>query len=88
MNFSIFAKENLKSKMHSTHKKELLIINGVEIPLMQKGRLNIYNEQQIKAAGGVDALSNAINYKKPQNWPTMDFTEEEWNHLERLLKED
>ena len=55
---------------------------------MQKGQLNIYNEQQIKAAGGVDALSDVIHYEKPQTWPTMDLTEEEWNNLERLLKED
>jgi hypothetical protein len=74
--------------MNSIQKKSSININGVAIPFMHKGQLNIYNEQQIKAAGGVDALSDVIHYEKPQSWPTMDLTDEEWNNLEQLLKED
>lgn len=74
--------------MNTIQRKILITMNGVEMPLMQKRQLNIYKEQQIKVTGGVDALSNVINYEKPQSWLTLDLTDREWNNLEQLLKGD
>ena len=54
-----------------------------------RGRqLNVYNSAQINAAGGIAAFSKLIGNDKPIEAPNIEFTEEEWEEIEKILKQD
>ena len=50
--------------------------------------LNIYNSNQINAAGGIEAFSKLIGNDKPIEAPKILFTNEDWHEIERILKQD
>jgi hypothetical protein len=64
------------------------IVNEVIIPFMKKGKLNIYTPEQINALGGMNGFLDVIASKKPIKIPTIEFSEKEWDDMEKLLKED
>jgi hypothetical protein len=70
-----------------TETDNAFIINGIEIPKMKATRLNIYNSTQIKAVG-IEAFLDLVCEKEPIAPPDLGFTEEEWDEMEKLLKED
>jgi hypothetical protein len=50
--------------------------------------LNVYNSDQINAAGGIEAFSKLIGNDKPIEPPKIEFTKEEWEEMDRILKRD
>lgn len=75
------------SRKTITETENAFIINGIEIPKMKATRLNIYNSTQIKAVG-IEAFLDLVSEKEPILPPDLGFTEEEWDEMEKLLKED
>jgi hypothetical protein len=55
------------------------------IPLLKKGKLNIYSPEQIKAAGGMDSFLDIIANKEPISMPDFGFTENQWKEMEKYL---
>lgn len=51
-----------------------------------RGRqLNVYNSEQINAAGGIAAFSKLIGNDKPIEAPNIEFTNEEWEEMLKCL---
>lgn len=50
--------------------------------------LNVYNSDQINAAGGIEAFSKLIGNDKQIEVPKIQFTDEEWDEMEKILKQD
>ena len=57
-------------------------------PIKRGHGLNIYNADQINAAGGIEAFNKLIGNVKPIEAPNIEFTDEEWKEMERILKQD
>lgn len=70
-----------------TETENTFIINGIEIPKMKATRLNIYNSTQIKTVG-IEVFLDLVCEKEPIAPPDLGFTEDEWDEMEKLLKED
>jgi hypothetical protein len=57
--------------------------------VFKKGRgLNLYNSDEINAAGGIKAFSKLIGNDKPIEVPKIEFTDEDWMEIEKILKQD
>jgi hypothetical protein len=50
--------------------------------------LNVYNSDQINAAGGIEAFNKLIGNDKPIEAPKIEFTDAEWEEMEKILKQD
>jgi hypothetical protein len=50
--------------------------------------LNVYNSDQINAAGGIEAFNKLIGNDKPIAAPKIEFTDAEWDEIEKILKQD
>ncbi len=70
-----------------TETSEAYLYKGVAIPKLKRGQLNIYNSSQIKAVG-TETFLELICEKEPIQPPDLGFSDEEWNEMEELLKED
>ncbi|MCU0446261.1 MAG: hypothetical protein MUE85_15245 [Microscillaceae bacterium] len=51
-------------------------------------QLNIYNPKEIMSVGGIEIFSKMIGNDKPIQIPSIEFTQEEWDEIERLLNID
>lgn len=58
------------------------------IPLLKKGKLNIYSPQQINAVGGIEKFLDLVAQKEPISIPDFGFTEAEWKEMEKFLRDD
>ena len=58
-----------------------------DTPLKKYHGLNVYNSDQINAAGGIEAFNKLIGNDKPIEVPKIEFTNEEWEEMERILKQ-
>jgi hypothetical protein len=67
---------------------DTIVVDGIEIPRMKKGKLNIYNSKQINAVGGIESFLDIIGSDKPIEIPPFDFTEKEILEMDELMKED
>jgi hypothetical protein len=65
---------------------DAIIVNGIEIPRLKKGKLNIYNPKQINAVGGMESFLDLIGSGKPIEIPNFNFTEEELFEMDELMK--
>ncbi len=63
--------------------KPKVIVKRIVIPPMQAGKLNVFNAEQIGAAGGIEAFSKLIGNETAKQWPVLDFSEEEWEAMLR-----
>lgn len=63
-------------------------IPPTKIPPLQKGKLNIYSPEQVKQAGGIENFLNIVALKEPITIPDLGFSEEQWNEMEKLLRDD
>ncbi|MBC7891154.1 MAG: hypothetical protein H7Y12_02990 [Sphingobacteriaceae bacterium] len=61
--------------------KPKVVTKRIVIPPMQEGTLNVYNSEQIQAAGGLEAFNTLIGNDKPKIWPTIEFTDDEWKEM-------
>lgn len=62
-------------------------VNGITIPKLKRGQLNIYDSIQIKALG-VETFLDLVCEKETIQPPDLGFTDAEWDEMEKLLKED
>jgi hypothetical protein len=62
---------------------DAIIVSGIEIPRLKKGRLNIYNPKQINAVGGMESFLDLIGSDKPIEIPNFNFTEEELINMDK-----
>lgn len=67
---------------------DAIIVSGIEIPRLKKGKLNIYNPKQINAAGGMESFLDLIGSGEPIEIPNFDFSEEELKNIDKLMKEE
>ena len=63
------------------------IVNGIEIPRLQRGKLNIYKPELIKAIG-TEQFLDLVATKKTIEIPDFGFSQAEWNEMEKLLTND
>jgi hypothetical protein len=64
-------------------------IKNVSITTIKKAHgLNVYNSDQINAAGGIEAFNKLIGNDKPIEVPKIEFTDAEWEEMEKILKQD
>lgn len=57
--------------------------------VFKKGHeLNVYNSDQINAAGGIEAFNKLIGNDKTIEAPKIEFTDAEWEEMEKLLRQD
>jgi hypothetical protein len=64
-------------------------IKNVSITTIKKTHgLNVYNSDQINAAGGIEAFNKLIGNDKPIEVPKIEFTDAEWEEMEKILKQD
>ncbi|MCU0325371.1 MAG: hypothetical protein MUF45_08985 [Spirosomaceae bacterium] len=63
-------------------------IANIPILPIQKGKLNIYSPEQIKRVGGIENFLDLVALKEPINIPDLGFTEEQWDEMEKLLRDD
>ena len=55
---------------------------------LKKGQeLNIYGSTQINGAGGIEAFNKLIENDKPIKVPKIEFTDQEWEEMEMILKQ-
>lgn len=73
---------------HIQESIDAIVVNGIEIPRMKKGKLNIYNSKQINALGGIETFLDLIGSDKPIEIPAFDFSEKELLEMDELMKED
>jgi hypothetical protein len=58
------------------------------LAMKKRHGLNIYNADQINAAGGIEPFNRLIGNDKPIEVPKIEFTDEEWREIEKILKQD
>ncbi len=58
------------------------------IPLLQKGKLNIYSPQQINQIGGIEKFLDLVASKEPILIPEFGFSDAEWDVMEKHLRDD
>lgn len=63
-------------------------IDSSAIPPIQKGKMNIYSPEQIRRAGGVENFLDLIALKEPIHIPDLGFTDDQWDEMEKLLRDD
>ena len=78
----------LTQTLHIQESIDAIVVNGIEIPRMKKGKLNIYNSKQINALGGIETFLDLIGSDKPIEIPVFDFSEKELLEMDELMKED
>ena len=71
--------------IHKT--KDGFVIDGMKIPRLQRGKLNIYKPEQIKAIG-TEIFLDLIAQKDSINIPDFGFSEVELKAMDKLLEED
>lgn len=72
-----------------TIKKDIQKVADLTQIRFKRGKqLNVYNSAQINAAGGIAAFSKLIGNDKPIEPPNIEFTDEEWKEIEKILKQD
>jgi hypothetical protein len=62
-------------------------LKNSKAPIKRGHGLNVYNADQINAAGGIVAFNELIGNDKPIEAPNIEFTDEEWKEMERILKQ-
>jgi hypothetical protein len=55
------------------------------VPLLKKGKLNIYSPNQINAAGGINSFLDLVANKEPISVPDFGFSENQWKEMEKHL---
>ncbi|QHT65669.1 hypothetical protein GXP67_02800 [Rhodocytophaga rosea] len=50
--------------------------------------LKIHSPDDVVKAGGADAYARQIGHIPAKEWPTIDFTDEEWAQIEEMMKND
>jgi hypothetical protein len=74
--------------VETIHKTENgFVVDGMEIPRLQKGKLNIYKPEQIKAIGA-DLFLDLVARKTPVSIPDFEFSEAELKEMDKILAED
>jgi hypothetical protein len=71
--------------IHET--KDGFVVDGMKIPRLQKGKLNIYKPEQIKAIGG-ETFLDLVAQKTPIPIPDFEFSEAELKAMDKILAED
>jgi hypothetical protein len=56
-------------------------------PLSKGHGFKVYNSSQINAAGGIEAFNKLIGNNKEIEAPKIDFTDNEWIEMEKILKQ-
>jgi hypothetical protein len=64
---------------------DAIIVNGIEIPRLKKGKLNIYNPKQINAVVGMESFLDLIGTDKPIEIPDFSFSEKELLEMKFFL---
>lgn len=71
--------------IHET--RDGFVVDGMEIPRLQKGKLNIYKPEQMKAIG-TDIFLDLVAQKISIAIPDFEFSEAELKAMDKLLEED
>ena len=70
-----------------TETPDAYIVNGLTVPKMKRGQLNVYDPALIKAIGA-EVFFDLVAPKAPLPIPDLGFTEAEWDEMERQLRND
>lgn len=62
-------------------KKPKVVTKRIVIPPLREGVLNVYNSEQIAAAGGLEAFNKLIGNDQPKQWPKIEFSSEQWDEM-------
>ncbi len=70
-----------------TETPDAFLVNGITIPKMKRGQMNMYDPALIKAIGA-DLFFQLVAPKEPIPIPDLGFSEAEWDDMENQLRND
>lgn len=70
-----------------TETPDAFVVNGIAVPKMKRGQMNVYDPALIKAIGA-DLFFQLVSPKKPVPIPDLGFSDAEWDDMENQLRHD
>ncbi|MEZ0539536.1 hypothetical protein [Fibrella arboris] len=66
---------------------DAFIVNGIAVPKMKRGQMNIYDPAIIKAIGP-DLFFQLVGPKEALPIPDLGFSDAEWDNMEEEIRSD